>query len=65
MKIKSNCSYLQHFSKGNRQKGFTRIELFVVIFVAGVIPTTVSALLANHLTPHQVSPFVCQHRCSR
>lgn len=56
MKAKSNLPHGISSAKRNNQKGFTQVELLIVI-ITGVIPAISTPVLVNHYDYQQISRF--------
>jgi prepilin-type N-terminal cleavage/methylation domain-containing protein len=55
MKGKSNSNHLLCARKRNNQKGFTQVELLIVILITGIIPAIVTPPLVNHYDSQKIS----------
>ena len=57
MKVKSNMPHGISPAKRDNQKGFTQVELLIVIIITGVIPAIATPVLVNHYDYQQISRF--------
>jgi prepilin-type N-terminal cleavage/methylation domain-containing protein len=55
MKVKFNSNHLLCSRKRNNQKGFTHVELLIVILITGIIPAIVTPPLVNHYDSQKIS----------
>lgn len=57
MKVQPNLPHRIGLVKRNNQKGFTQVELLIVIIITGVIPAIATPVLVNHYDYQQISRF--------
>jgi prepilin-type N-terminal cleavage/methylation domain-containing protein len=62
MKVKFNSNHILCARKRNKQKGFTQIELLIVILITGIIPALITPPLVNHYDSYQISESVASSR---
>lgn len=55
MKVQPNLPHRIGLVKRNNQKGFTQVELLIVIIITGVIPAIATPVLVNHYDYQQIS----------